>query len=817
MSVPAARCGPRGVRVAGWWQAFGKVLCLGSRERCTAPVSSTPVLSDVSTTALCGALGGPCEPAAVSSAASPRTLGRMAPFPRSLELPLPESLEDDRFGIGLPEAQLVARLLSRFLAEKSTATYAGGTGQLNYLLRAYATSTGVVGGRLHPPPISGFDGDRPVPSSKTALRALGLQTADPIYEAWEEAKSSSGERDAALPARTLAAFFPPRFWPVVVALLTDGPALSAARMHTLLTALATSPLHRPRRDRQPGATKSRGYLTCHVKSYGRLMQGAVILRGREYDHSCLARWDCVPVIAVPRSAKKANARRGTVSIPRVSARLEELDAEIARALGCAPGDDYRALRHLLEAAPSPESTARALGLLKVLERRAILVVESVTSARPDALFRTLRSAVITEHEFLDGFVGPALNTNPRKSLDPDEWRMRFIPPDAMARVLAWTYYADVFGGGLDDALPLFISNTAEPAQHVGTNASQRFAGTRDSEAVCPRADNPSDGWPASAFRRMVKQACRDHGRDWLERHAVDADRYPPLVIGEHMLDHSILSDRLRYGGWDTPEEYERMTRYGAQIVWELITTTRGAARGPDRPAIDAALFRLAALEDELARERLNNAEIAAATEKNPEGQTRAALIKLVRLGNRQRQSDRTIDNLEKDIEKTKTLVSSLRTDRSKWTPLAQHEQPATSSELDTREREVLGGLAQAPATERPRACRWFLLPAEFCEIFDISTATYRRYAAGHVPITGRKARSRPWDPDRVPIDRSLGPRRPRIAVDALRPECINSESKRRAIEATLAKPPPRWSLADMSTPLRLADGRELPAAPEPLV
>ncbi|MGI9021541.1 MAG: hypothetical protein ACR2G3_12630 [Solirubrobacterales bacterium] len=313
------------------------------------------------------------------------------------------------------------------------------------------------------------------------------------------------------------------------------------------------------------------------------------------------------------------------------------------------------------------------------------------------------------------------------------------------------------------------------------------------------------------------------GRMWSSEHPSDgADPLlEPQVYGHALLDHGEAKDPLKavYGDHNLSAHFELIAGRATEGIWRLISTDDGLR---DRPNLALCrelavgyralaghiehLRRVASeryadpglkpppkiLRPELPTRASQNEKLdrlLASTDRLLEGQDvafalhaelRAHLTGLLQLH----------DELARAAEKREEIVvevSSLLYDETRWERIPDEEPPGADVVTEDLRSLLEGRPAGSGEREPPGAVRGWLLPSELPEIVDVNRSTAYRWTVGkNLP---RDPERRPWEPDAIPIDRSLGPRFARILVDAVKPTFWPTPASRGRLAQALSEWP----------------------------
>lgn len=265
-----------------------------------------------------------------------------------------------------------------------------------------------------------------------------------------------------------------------------------------------------------------------------------------------------------------------------------------------------------------------------------------------------------------------------------------------------------------------------------------------------------------------------------EEHQLGVD---PRQVVECLVDHRHISDdKLGYYGVNRVQGRERHSRIGAHIAWEMLATDRGARKTVDVEACRELHRRRRVLQGRAAEVQRDMAELSSG--RAPEDVCEA----VARLDAMQRRLGEE-HRLAAAILETDNQLSALIHDPRFRVPV-----PDDVEELEAVDLVALeNGETRVDAMEVPERVRDYLTVSEVGEVAGVSEATARRWANGEtLPHKDGDPRN-PWDRDNIPVDDSLGLKRRRIHVDAIKPGFYDTEAKRQLRDELVARWPTGWS------------------------
>jgi hypothetical protein len=332
---------------------------------------------------------------------------------------------------------------------------------------------------------------------------------------------------------------------------------------------------------------------------------------------------------------------------------------------------------------------------------------------------------------------------------------------------------------------------------------------------------PYCGYTPHEFRYFSNQIAEIAGDRYNKQHpATGGENNPPAsYYAAALLDNGGAEDKMRalYGGRRAPAMIEVVAGRAAEGAWEILTTGAGLRKRPDIEAYERELIRLRQIEDE--ETRLEDAANRLQTKRRPSG--RLALPpgedsrqdRLEVLVCRQESLIALVEELKDEVlesaaithqavrlsrQKADTIkkLDLYRLDRATWLEVPDSEPPGTEKvDWEAIDKGKLGKPLMSAG--EPTAVRDWLTFREFCMIAgELSRSTLTRWAKGeHLP--GRADR-RPWTPEWVPVDDSLGVNYRRIWVPGVNEAFWRTRVKRDAVAHTLSRWPrePGWTTRD---------------------
>jgi hypothetical protein len=237
---------------------------------------------------------------------------------------------------------------------------------------------------------------------------------------------------------------------------------------------------------------------------------------------------------------------------------------------------------------------------------------------------------------------------------------------------------------------------------------------------------------------------------------------PEPRLGARYADRNVEATRALLAG---------RAAYG---IWDILTTDAGARRRPDIAAYRDAKRLAEALvkEKQALQERLARAGAAA----------RAPTADANRLSLELLDASQQLGRVDELLDGARQLLYDLKHDQSTWTVLPDDAPDLGPVDLALLDDDAAGVDEVAPPLRRVRD---FLTVPELAELAGRGAhSTITRWLRGeHLPTDPRL---RPWEPDSVPVDESMGPRYRRIAVDCIKPSFWATEAMRRRRDEMLA-------------------------------
>jgi integrase len=723
--------------------------------------------------------------------------------------------------------------------------------QLAAFLRYYIAADAMVAGRKLPFPDAELAARFTGAAAPSTMRHSGLR---PFYfrVAYEEAVMQYGIEHAQPDLDILHRFVPESWVRVIANMIAEGPSVAAARAQVALYRYSKGNVRANRRRSTQQRSQAAVSIVLH-QAQG-LFKTICSLQSLA---SC-QHWAHIRKLMLPEMEKGGydTVAPRAETIRRV---LNEMTDELQARLGVSSiEDELKAIESM-----SKHKLLRT-GSWRVARDRALLVLMVLTGGRRTALARLTRADYIRDHEgpFPDYRKGGALDLRPRKGKGREEVRRKPVPPEAALVLDAYIALMDrtIAASGCQAATtesPLLVSEPSHSTKRVRELwLYRRVAGAPRTRALVPRdpdhmADHvspeqhPYCGYTPHEYRHFANKLAERAGEIWNMRHpAVGGEAAKPIsYYAAALLDNGgIETDlRRRYADADTPAMLEVLAGRAAEVGWEVLTTDVGLRKRADLVAFKRELARLGQIKaDErrlLERSRKLSARYSRCKPRallscRVPGQDRIDLMlsyqeELLRSHEDQLVS---IDELkemflegtrithqmmELSEQKAETTAKAnrYRYDQKTWQPLSDSEPSgAEDVDLDAIETAELG--RALIANDEPIAVRDWVTVPEFCQIAGIETRSRAtRWIRGeHIPSRRDK---RPWEPDEVPIDTSLGPHYRRIWIPGVHDAFWRTDPMRTVLAKTLSCWPIEsgWATKDgqptwrCKAPLRISPAR----------
>jgi integrase len=692
--------------------------------------------------------------------------------------------------------EVVEAMLSRVLGEGRD-TCGSDVYRVNQCLMRYARTEVVHNGVTLPAPDRAMP-DFPVPNGATAMRRLGMSRPE-LREEWSHQVDRSGNL-ATLERRILEEAFPIRLWPIAGRFVIDGPAVAAMRSGRLLRLLATE-RPRPTRARPDASRYSPSTLISATVAIRRLMKALCDMADQGYPSPLVERWVAAPRLRVP-VVPPADTDRSSPVLEQLRVVWQDLDERVRLLAGIADDEDeLEAVRCVPKSALFGRSN-----LWTTARTRALFVLSLVLGSRPGAICRLRRGDFVSDHITPDGHVVAAIRLCPGKTLDPHTVCWKPIPPRVARLIEVYIAVTDAIlaqrGAEAGPDSPLFVGRLTRPDAALSTYSLREvFTGRKDRRKapLLPRArhDQFSESsrplwYSPHTLRGAAIQIIREHGPGYL----VTMDLHIRAeVVGEALTDREIPSDRYGYADLNTARGRETLSGIGATIVWECLAERRGARLVPDVAAYRGCLERKLAIEAQIRADAGEVDELVRNARRGLALPSDAVLDVTAVVSRRDLLRDQ-LREVDRELEK-------LRHDRTTWTAVPDGDERDTPvPDLEAVERDLM---TQSDAEVRDECApvRDWVTVTEFGEVAGVSHATPPRWLKGqHLPHRPGDPR-RPWEPDAVPVDETLGPRRRRIWVPGIGPGFFRAPVARQLLAKLLAGWPEGWSEDHCSAPLVL--------------
>lgn len=629
--------------------------------------------------------------------------------------------------------------------------------------------------------------------SRKRIRSRGVGPYE-LHDKYEDAVLRSGGLTRAQIDLGLLHKAAPKCWiPLVAALIADGPDTAAARAHAAIYDYSKESVKANRR--RAAGTRARASVGVMLAEGRRVFS---VIHSLQTLPACSS-WVQAPWLHMPDVPKGGYE----VVAPRVeTVRQAWLDrsTEIHERLG------VRSIEEEIEALNSLcDKAVLARGLWRPTRDRTVLLLMVLTGGRRTAVARLTRKDYVRDCEgpLPDCRRGAALDLLPRKTKQRDELRRKPIPAQA---ALVLDFYIELMdriaaAKGRPPAPPDAPLIVAEPTLLKAVQDEwlyHRLAGSEKSPPLVPRdprhmpehvpeAERAVCGYTPHEYRHFANKLAERAGEIWNERHpATGGEVNPPIpYYAAALLDNGSIENDLRalYGDRRTSAMLEVVSGRATEIGWEIITTDAGLRKRPDCAAYEREMIRLRRIEDE---ERRLEQEANRLQARHTSCGQQALLPpppadgdRLDRILRRQEEMVASIGELKEIMLESSSITHQLiqlsrqkadtivkldlyRLDQGTWLPIPDSEPPgAEHVDWEAVDRGALG--RPLMPSDAPTAVRDWLTFPEFCEVAGLEArSTLTRWANGeHIPTRRDK---RPWEPEHVPVDASLGKNYRRIWV-----------------------------------------------------
>ena len=665
-----------------------------------------------------------------------------------------------------------------------------------------------------------------------------------VHDAYRDAAMRAGGPVHAIFDRGVLFTVAPDGWvPVIAAIIAHGPKVATARAQAAIYRFSLERVEANRR--RPAGQRAAATVKQMLSEALSLFR--LIHRLRELP-AC-RQWTYVPELDMP-SMPTGGYEVVAPRVELVRTVLATMMQDIHKRLGVSTIEE-----ELAGIAGSGDITLLHRGLWRLMRDRLLLVLMVLTGGRQAAIMRLRRC------DYIRDYVGPppdrrrgaALDLVPQKGKHRDEIRRKPIPRQAALIVDSYLELMDrtLAARGrppADDWSPLLVvlpSPRLKPMS--GTWIQRRIAGSgtylpligKDADHIrehVPPEKHCHCGYTTHEYRHFANQLAEASGRLFNERHpATGADSNPPIpYYAAALLDNGDVESDMRalYGDRRTLAMLEVVAGRASEIGWELLTTGTGERKRPNIEAYEQELIRLWRIEDEerhlaqvaetlqarhaLGGQRaLPRAEASEPSRLDVVLRRQEDLITMVKelKGELLESAGVTHQLVQLSRLKADTLakLALFKYDKSTWVPVPDSEPPgAEKVDLDAVEKGVLGK-ALTPG-DKPAAIRKWLTFSEFCRLIDLpARSTVTRWAKGeHLPSRPDR---RPWEPDQIPVDFSLGANYRRIWVPGVNERFWQTRTRREAVDDVLSRWPKEqgWTTKDGEPTARCLRPLRIPA------
>lgn len=695
----------------------------------------------------------------------------------------PTTLDDPRIGIAdRADAGFVLAALSRFIASVRGRP-PGEICSLGLALEAYAVTEVGRGSGAHPAPFPDLV-LRERPKDRKILAKLGVTPAE-ISRQWQRAELDEG-LEAMLPVELVSSLTTVQLFRVVLAVAREGPALAKRRFERALVAKSEQEAPSNRKRRSQGKI-SHETLNHWKTTFGTLMGHFVDLQSHP---SGVAReWTSKPVVRVPRGAPRQVTDTSAPPLPEIRIRMREQRREVANRLGCEVGQELETVKQV--------PRYRLNGLFRVVRQWAYSSLLLISASRDGAISSALAPLEVAHFDLNHRGplgVGPAVVIDPKKRA-PDEtlsWKP-LVGPWARAHVAypiecLLALIERLTGGRPPDHYPLFCAEPSNPSKHWDQDGVARaFSGVKGRRKAFIPFDKSDlslgyspHRYRAAATKILESQAAADCLR---ERPDVDV---PQRFLADCLTDHSLSELAAIYNQIGTPQGREEVSGVATEIIAEIVFSERGARKTIDGPGYERGLRRQQSL---MAEHQRFGQHLDRALGRVRNGD-QAAMADVFEVLHRETELAQELARLEVDIERIR------KKDPMRFAAILDDApDSALHVDLDEIERRVLG--REMPAGGRPQtmpAVRDWITVTEVARVAENSTKQSRLWTDGKGLPGSAGSDRRPWEPDRVPVDATLGPNRRRILVRGINSAWLDTVPRRRERLAEILKTwPAGWS------------------------
>lgn len=709
---------------------------------------------------------------------------------------------------------------------------------LREFLKAYVAAEPVLAGWDVPALETALDLTCPLPVHDSKGRRERIAPFL-VHDAYRDAVMRAGGLTHARLQPEVLYRIAPRAWvPIIAALIADGPELAGARAQAAIFDFSMGSVRANRR--RPAGRRAASSVKHVLLEAQRLFRLAHELRSLP---AC-ASWAYVPPLELPPMPTGGYE----VTAPRIEAvrqALHDLNAEIQTRLGVSSID-----QELAGIDGLADQVLLARGLWRPMRDRMLLVLMVLTGGRRAAISRLCREDYVREHvgPQPDCRRGAVLLLRPQKGKDRDETRRKPVPEEAalvidgylglMDRMLA-AKGQPAAGSSTPLVVAMAVRHThfSKPSWIYNRVAgkSGRPLVVRDREHL-PRhvteEEAPRCGYTPHEFRHFANQLAEAAGHAYNRRHPTTGPMVnpPPAYYAAALLDNGGAEDKMRalYGGRTGAAMMEVVAGRAAELGWEILTGRLGERKRPNVEAYERELVCLHRIEDEerrleraasqLQARRKCSDRLALPSAEIVEGEQLQVMMR------RQEELITSVEELKEMLLESAAITHQLvqlsrrkadsikkldlyRLDEGTWLPVSDSEPPGSEKvDWDAIDEGQLGKPLMPASTLK--AIRDWVTFREFCRILDLQArSTLTRWVKGeHLPT--RRDR-RPWEPDRVPVDDSLGTNYRRIWIPGVNEALWRHRLRREQLDETLA----RWPQEQGWT---TKDGQPTPRCLEPI-
>jgi hypothetical protein len=604
----------------------------------------------------------------------------------------------------------------------------------------------------------------------TDRHRLDLASRDDLDDLIRASRKVRGTGHEAFPTDVINDVFGVDYVQVLQSMIEEGPRVSGARFHALITEYLqeSAPVTIAR---SKGGKPSASAVDARKSSIKRIWTILVELQ-RSGEYSELSDWTFVPSIDKTAKGLDEATIKHIPSWHQVRNALANLDTEIWDLLNVASLDE-----EISALAGAPKK--RLAAIERLMMQRGTIAILANTGARVESV---RKANVGNFAEAIDRWTWEHF---PAKTIDAETAIPKALHSLTMQRIESyWAARNLRRGTALSPDQPLFASSVVKPSDPSGLPRVS-YSTMRTYCRSGLNGPHPPHTIRAAVAQSLTSKQCNRV----FEIHGFD---YEPRMIAEVQLDHQhIPGDMFKYNGYASRQDRISILHETGVIIGEMLWTDAGKRHVKDAETFRRRLEDLRLVTAEIDFKRNERRNLAQSSRE------RTVSLRFLAIADE-------IDDLRDRKDEIQAQLTALRFDPNFEVPVPDDVAVVTVVNLAAIEQEFYAGTGNAAETVYPRVRDWITVK-EFADLIGKDVKTVSRMINPEIRETTQGVRQRKrieyWDPAKPPVDSQLGPNRRRILIDEVHAKAFASPEQQRTLSLMLASPPQeKWGPECMTVP-----------------